>query len=483
MSLYPIFADLRGRRVLVVGGGVVAERKVEALLRAEARVRVVAPTFTPVLTSWAEDAMVEAHRRDFAEIDLEGAWLIIAATADAKLNARVATLGESRQIFVNVVDDAALSHFQVPAVIDRSPVIIAVSSGGEAPMLARLLREKLEAWLDPAWGALGALLGRMRSEIRLRHRDLGARRRFYEHVLAGPVLDRLRAGKRDAAKAWIEAALKDVAPATPGEVILVGAGPGDPGLLTLRGLRALNEADVILHDCLVSDEVLALARRDAERISVGKRAGCHRASQEDIHALMIEHARAGRRVVRLKGGDPFVFGRGGEELQALRAQGIPYQVVPGITAALACAAYAGIPLTHRAHASALQLVTAHGRDSVDALDWAALARPGQTLALYMGVAALDRVEHRLITHGLARDTPFALVENGSRDTQRVVVGRLDQLRSRASRHGVRAPALLIVGAVAAHALPLGWFGAPVLADELPVMQSRPSAMVSLAAQA
>jgi uroporphyrin-III C-methyltransferase/precorrin-2 dehydrogenase/sirohydrochlorin ferrochelatase len=243
-----------------------------------------------------------------------------------------------------------------------------------------------------------------------------------------------------------------------GSVALVGAGPGDPGLLTLRGLRVLNEADVVLHDRLVSDEVLQLVRRDAQRIEVGKQAGNHHATQEQIHALMLQHAREGRRVVRLKGGDPFVFGRGGEELEVLRAHGIDYEVVPGITAALACAAYAGVPLTHRDHAQSVRLVTAHQKDSLTSLDWAALAQERQTLAVYMGVAGLDELASQLVAHGRAPSTPFAIIENGSRQNQRVITGMLAQLAERAVQHQVQSPALLIVGEVAALADALHWFG-------------------------
>jgi uroporphyrin-III C-methyltransferase/precorrin-2 dehydrogenase/sirohydrochlorin ferrochelatase len=484
MKLYPLFADLRGRAVLVVGGGAVAERKVAALLEAHAAVRVAAPVLSSILAAWADAGRITVYRGGFADTLMDDVWLVIAATSDKTLNARIATLGEARRIFVNVVDDAELSHFHVPAVIDRSPVMVAISSGGEAPMLARLLRERLEVWLDHAWGPFAALLGRMRDAIRARYRDPAVRRRFYERVLNGPVLDHLRAGQHDEAEQWIHKILRGQPTSSAGEVILVGAGPGDPGLLTLRGLRALNEADVILHDRLVSDEVLALARRDAERIDVGKEAGNHHATQDTIHALMLRHAREGKRVVRLKGGDPFVFGRGGEELEILREHGIPYKVVPGITAALACAAYAGVPLTHRDYASSARLVTAHSQSSNDALDWRALAQERQTLVVYMGVGELKNLQTRLIEHGRARHTPFALVENGSRKAQRVVVGTLDQLDQRAHEYAVRSPALLILGEVAALAHRLAWFGdAPLGAETVDSPRHDDMAVVSLAAQA
>jgi len=464
MKLYPLFADLAGRRVLVVGGGAVAERKAAALLDAGAEVTVGAPAVTDHLHAWAAAGRLDVRLGGFEEAWLDECWLVVAATGEPLLNRRIATLAGRRRLFVNVVDDAQLCSFHVPAVIDRNPLTIAISSGGTAPVLARLLRGRLESLLDPALGSLAALAARLREKIRTRLPELGARRRFYEQLFAGPVLQLLRRAQPEQAEAEAERALAGAATQSIGSVVLVGAGPGDPGLLTLRGLRALQEADVILYDRLVSAEVLALARRDAERIEVGKEAGNHHVTQERIHALLLEHAQAGRRVVRLKGGDSFVFGRGGEELEHLRAHGVPYEVVPGITAALACAAYAGVPLTHREHAQSVRLLTAHCRGSHDTLDWPALARERQTLAVYMGVSELGTVQEQLIAHGRAPATPFALVENGSRAEQRVVTGTLARLRELAQVHAVRSPALLILGEVAALASTLAWFGAAPIGD-------------------
>lgn len=462
MKLYPLFADLSGRPVLVVGGGVVGERKAAALLEAGAQVIVGAPELTPALRAWVQEERVQWLPGSFEASWLDGMWLVIAATSNTELHRRIAALAEARCVFVNVVDDAETSSFHVPAVIDRSPVTIAISSGGHAPMLARLLRERLEVTIDPVIGAVASLLAKMRHRIRAHLPDVSLRRRFYERLLHGPVQSLLRRGQWALAEASAERLL-DATEATPmGSVVLLGAGPGDPGLLTLRGLRALNEADVILHDRLVSVEVLALARRDAERIEVAKQAGNHHTTQMQIHALMLEHAAAGRRVVRLKGGDPFVFGRGGEELEFLRSHAIPYEVVPGITAALACAAYAGVPLTHRDHAQSVRLVTAHCQNSIDTLDWPALAQERQTLAIYMGTGELPLIQQKLIEHGRAAGTPFALVESGSRVEQRVVVGTLANLPEQAERHGVRSPALLIVGEVAGLATRLWWFGSAPL---------------------
>ena len=458
VKLYPLFAALQGRAVLVVGGGEVAARKTAALLAAGAYVSVGAPTLDTRLARWVGEGKVRHLPGIFQEQWLDTVWLAIAATDDRTVNARVAAAAHGRHIWTNVVDDAQLSAFHVPTVIDRSPLLVAISSGGSAPMLARWLRERLEAVLDHAFGPLADLLERKRGAIRARFRDLAARRHFYERLLAGRIWNALRSANAPAAEQELDRALRSHAEPALGSVALVGAGPGDPGLLTLRALRLLNAADVILHDRLVDAQILELARRDATRIEVGKEAGHHHVTQQGIHALLLEHARAGRRVVRLKGGDPFVFGRGGEELEFLREHDVPYEVVPGITAALACAAYAGVPLTHRDYAQSVRFVTAHCKDSLDTLDWRALAAERQTLAVYMGVAQLQTMRDELIAHGRAPDTPFALIENGTRADQRVITGALAELPRLQRQHVVRSPALLILGEVAGLANKLAWFG-------------------------
>jgi uroporphyrin-III C-methyltransferase/precorrin-2 dehydrogenase/sirohydrochlorin ferrochelatase len=461
--LFPLFAQLAGRAVLVVGGGAVARRKVLALLPTQARIRLGAAEVEPGLAQLARAGRIELIHGAFEPGWLDGAWLVIAATDDATVNRAVAAAAQSRRIWANVVDDAELSSVHLPARVERGAVQIAISSGGGAPMLARHLREQLESRLDESLGALAVLLTQARERIRNRLPELAARRRFFDRVLQGPIPALLRQGDTATARREFIAALEQPQRPPSGSVALVGAGPGDPGLLTLRALRVLNEADVVLHDRLVSAEVLALARRDAEFIEVGKQVGGdHGATQERIHHLLVEHARRGRRVVRLKGGDPFVFGRGGEELEALRAHGIDFEVVPGITAAIACGAYAGIPLTHREHAQSVRFITAHTRDEDDACDWAALAQEKQTLAFYMGVAGLERIRERLLAHGRAASTPFALIENGTRPEQRVVLGTLADLAETARFHCVGAPALLVIGEVAALAASLHWFGSEPL---------------------
>jgi len=468
MSLFPLFADLKGRRVLVVGGGSVAERKVASLLKAQADVTIGALAFNDGLVRLGAQGRVRLLRGSFAANWLDGAWLAVAATGDREVNRNIAALAATTRIFVNVVDDPELSSVQLPSVVDRSPLIVAISSSGAAPVLARRVRERLESLLDHSMGPLVALAQRYRAAIRHRRPVLGQRRSFYDWLLDGPVATALRQQQPWQAERLLTEELARDAMPDQGRVILVGAGPGDPGLLTLKALRALNEADVILHDRLVSQEIRDLARRDALQISVGKTPGeDHEATQRRIHALMLEHVQAGLRVVRLKGGDAFIFGRGGEELEFLKEHGIPYEVVPGITAAIACAAYAGIPLTHRNLAQSVRLVTAHGASENRHLDESRLDDPRETLAFYMGVGQLGALVEKLLARGRSPDTPFALIENGTRPEQRVVSGVLHELEASARAHAIRAPALLIVGEVAALADRLHWFGESLLHQKEP----------------
>lgn len=461
--LFPLFADLRGRPVLVVGGGAVAGRKVQALLEAGARVTVGAPALDAQLKALAERGRIDHRDGGFEPCWLDGVWLVIAATDDERINRAVAQAANARRVLVNVVDGAEASSFHVPARVRRGLLQVAISSGGAAPMLATHVRGKIETVLDDALVPLVELLARERKRIRRRFPHLRERRRFFSRLFDGEVPRLLRKSRPLEAAAAFERELSHAEPIR-GSVALVGAGCGDPGLLTLKGLRALEEADVILHDRLIGDGILELARRDAERIDVGKRAGeDHEQTQRRIHALMLQHARAGHRVVRLKGGDPLVFARGGEELEFLRAHGIEYDVIPGITAALACASFAGVPLTHRGHAHAVTLLTAHCADALVEVDWRAVVQTKHTLAIYMGVAVLDAIAQKLIEHGRAPRTPFALIENGGSQDQRVVTGTLDRLPRAAQEYAIRSPALLIVGKVAAFASHLHWFGAAPLA--------------------
>jgi uroporphyrin-III C-methyltransferase / precorrin-2 dehydrogenase / sirohydrochlorin ferrochelatase len=449
MRYFPLFADLRDRVCLVVGGGEVALRKVRLLLDAGARVRVVAPELHPVLAAWRESGRIEHVPERFTSVHLKGAQLAIAATGDARVNRWVRTCGDHRRMLVNSVDDPAASSFIVPAIVDRSPLVVAISSGGAAPVLARRLRQWLETVLPQGLGALARLAGELRAKVK-RRLPPEARRGFWERQFTGRFARLALAGNERAARQALHLELeRDAAgPRHAGCISLVGAGPGDPGLLTLRALQRLGEADVVLHDRLVSTEILALARRDAELVPVGKQAGSG-CAQESIHELMIHHARAGRRVVRLKGGDPFMFGRGGEELAAARAAGIDCEIVPGITAALGCAAATGLPLTLRGVACAVTFITAQGGEAIETLDWPGLAAPGHTLAIYMGAGRSLAIRDRLLAHGRAPDTPVAVVQNGTLPGQRLLRGRLAELVELLDRHGVAAPAMIFVGATAA----------------------------------
>jgi uroporphyrin-III C-methyltransferase/precorrin-2 dehydrogenase/sirohydrochlorin ferrochelatase len=463
MDRLPLFLDLRDVPVVLVGGGEVAERKARLLASAGARLTIVAPDLSPVLAARVERGEARHVPGTFEPQHLDGARLAVAATSDIAVNEAVAAAARERNVWVNVVDDAERSTAIVPSLVDRSPVIVAISTGGASPVLARRLRERIERLLEDSLGPLAALLARWRPRLLERWPRTGERRRAIEALIDGDV-GRLVAGSRVAeAERALERAVArprergiDAAPRR-GFVSLVGAGPGDPGLLTLRGLRALQDADVVLHDRLVSAGVLALARRDAQIIEVGKSGGGPSTSQEAIHALLLVHARAGRRVVRLKGGDPNVFGRGGEEAEILRAAGIPFEFVPGITSALALAG-AGIPLTHRGLSAGVRFVTPQRAADGTPPDWRAWAQSPDTLVVYMGGAALVAVRDALLAHGRDAATPVALVENVSRPEQRVLVGTLGEAAALAHDHTPRAPALLVIGAVAALASRLHSFG-------------------------
>jgi uroporphyrin-III C-methyltransferase / precorrin-2 dehydrogenase / sirohydrochlorin ferrochelatase len=470
VNYFPVFFDLTGQKVLIVGGGEVALRKISLLERTGALITVVAPDIAPELMQRAAAGKLKLAIREFAAEDLDGARLVIVATSRRAVNRWIANLSESRSIPVNVVDDREASRFIVPAIIDRDPVLVAVSSGGASPVLARRLRERLEALIPARIGELASWLKSLRGTARQKLRDTEERRRFFEALVDGPAARRFIEGDHPGARRIAQQLLASTstAPRAAGEVTLVGAGPGDPELLTLKALRALQDADVILHDRLVPPEVLDLARRDAARICVGKAAGHLGSTQEEINALLIEYANQGKRVVRLKGGDPFVFGRGGEELQALAAARIKFSVVPGITAALGAAAYAGIPLTHRDHAHSVSFVTGHaqegGEESGREPDWRALAMPGATAVFYMGLARLDHIVEKLLQHGAAPTRPAGIIAQGTTSNQRVIGATLATLLDAAARANVESPALLVVGDVVALQPSLAWFNVDAALD-------------------
>ncbi|GBL56363.1 siroheme synthase [Pseudomonas citronellolis] len=457
MDALPLFHVLRGRRALLVGGGEVALRKARLLDSAGAVLRVVAPQVHSELRELVEQGGGELLERRYAEADLGDCVLAIAATDDEPLNAQVSRDAHARGMPVNVVDAPALCSVIFPAIVDRSPLLLAVSSGGDAPVLARLLRAKLETWIPATYGQLAGLASRFREAVKQRLPDLQQRRQFWEEVFQGPVAERMLAGQPAEAERLLADKLENGQAEARGEVYLVGAGPGDPDLLTFRALRLMQQADVVLYDRLVAPAILELCRRDADRLYVGKRRADHAVPQDEINRKLVELAKQGKRVLRLKGGDPFIFGRGGEEIDELAANGIPFQVVPGITAASGCAAYAGIPLTHRDYAQSVRFVTGHLKDGSTDLPWNDLVAPGQTLVFYMGLVGLPVICEELVRHGRAADTPAALIQQGTTEHQRVFTGTLANLPKLVAEHEVHAPTLVIVGEVVTLRDKLAWF--------------------------
>lgn len=440
MHDFPLFLDLHGKDVLVVGGGAVAWRKVQALLKAGAKVRVVAPSLCAEIAASPIDHVSDV----FAPKWLEGVWLAIAATDDELVNEQVAEAANARHIWVNVVDQRQLCSAIVPAVVDRKPITIAISSNGQAPVLARRIRERLEAEIPQWTGALAALMGRFRDKVANTFSAFSERRRFWEALLDSNVSQQLAKGDEVAAEAELTALLAGDN-SRQGWLKLVGAGPGDPDLLTLKALQALQAADVIVYDRLVSPAVMELARRDADFISVGKEKGFHSVPQPEIEAILVREAKAGHRVVRLKGGDPFVFGRGGEEVLAARAENIDVEVVPGITAAAACSARTQVPLTHRGLANQMTLVTGHCQPGSDDANWRALAQQNSTLAVYMGLTQSSHIADELMAGGLAPSTPVLVVENGTRPEERRFRTDLGHLADTIGKAQVKSPALLMIG--------------------------------------
>jgi uroporphyrin-III C-methyltransferase/precorrin-2 dehydrogenase/sirohydrochlorin ferrochelatase len=459
VDFFPAFLNLKDKPCLLVGAGSVAARKATLLLAAGADLTVVAPQIGVSISDLAARGRVKTVVREFCRADLDGHWLVVAATNDTAVQQTVFAAASKAGVFCNSVDDSSNSSYITPAIVDRSPLVVAVSSGGAAPVLARKIRARIEEILPARIGRLAQLAHKWRDQVRQRLSTLLDRRRYWEQVFDGRVASAVYAGRTDEAETLMSELLRDSGNVSSqgGEAWLVGAGPGDPGLLTLRALQIMQTADVILYDRLVSAQVLDLARRDADRISVGKTPGCRANSQSEINELLVSLVASGKRVCRLKGGDPFIFGRGGEEVEALVAARLPYEVVPGITAAAGCAAYAGIPLTHRDVSQSVVLLTAHGKDSVDKLDWPSLARDRQTLAMYMAVHQFPTVMQELTRHGRSVNTPIAIIERGTTDQQRVTRGTLGQLNILAEANKVKAPAILIVGEVAALGVKNAWF--------------------------
>ncbi len=457
MDFLPIFLNIRDEPCLVVGGGEVAARKCALLMRAGARITVLAPTLAAAFDADLAAGRITHRAGQFRDEDLSGYAVVIAATNDDAVNRAVAAGARARRIPVNVVDQPALCSFILPSIIERAPLVVAVSSGGASPVLARLLRARLETLIPAGYGRLAELARAFRDKVKARLKP-AERRRFWERVLEGPIAELVFSGRDDQARRALQDALDDTRLVlSGGEVSLVGAGPGDPDLLTFRALRLMQQADVVVYDRLVSQPILNLARLDAERIYAGKERSKHALPQEDINQLLVRLAREGKRVVRLKGGDPFIFGRGGEEIDTLAVEGIPFQVVPGITAAAGCATYAGIPLTHREYSQSVVFVTGHLQDGSVNLNWRALAQPRQTIVFYMGLLGVDILCRELAVHGLPAATPAALIQQGTLPQQRVLTGTLETLPGIVRESDVKAPTLIIIGEVVRLRERLKWF--------------------------
>lgn len=460
MEYFPLFIDLKNQDCLVIGAGEVAMRKIELLANAGAKITIIAPDISRSVNQLASSyPSLKIIEKEFESTDIVRQRLIISATNQADINALVAKTADQKNIPVNVVDNPALCSFIVPAIIDRSPVIAAVSSSGTSPVLARLLRARLESLIPAAFGRMANLAEKYRPLVKQHINPPAQRRIFWEKILQGSVAELFYSGKETEA----EARLKEAILSTPdkldntGEVYLVGAGPGDPDLLTFRALRLMQQADVVVYDRLVSNEILDLVRRDAEKIYVGKQRNNHSLDQESINELLARLAKSGKRVVRLKGGDPFIFGRGGEEIETLVQENINFQVVPGITAASGCATYAGIPLTHRDHAQSCTFITGHLKDNTINLNWQQLAMPKQTIVIYMGLVGLEKICHSMIQHGASADLPIALIQQGTTHTQRVIIGTLSTLPEKLKGQNIQAPTLFIIGTVVLLHDKLKWF--------------------------
>ncbi len=467
MEQLPVFLDLKQSSCLVIGGGSIAERKIKLLIRASANVTVVSPTLTSALKRMLDDgkichigAMFKADEDTQVNLHLlENRRLVVVAIGDRKDSRAIAKMVMDAGVLCNVVDDPEVSNFIFPAIVDRSPVVIAIGTGGNAPVLALKLKAQIEQWLPARISMLAQKAGRWRALVKRRFSTLRERRTFWQNFFEGPIADHLLANRvASAEKLFRKQLIGEARPRAqvPGEAYIVGAGPGDPGLVTIRAHQLIRQSDVVLYDRLVSEEILDYARKDALQICVGKQAGRAVMRQSAINALLVTHVSQGKRVCRLKGGDPFIFGRGGEEVDALVNAGLPYQVVPGISAALGCAAYAGIPLTYRGVSRSVIFATSTRKDQSD-LDWASLSLQNQTLVLYMGVSKIGNTVLQLTRHGLSGDTPVAMIENGTTSQQRVLHSTLNTLHRDADNQSMHAPAILVVGETAAMGRRFGWF--------------------------
>ena len=458
MDLLPIFLNIKNKKCVVVGGGEVAFRKATLLLRAGANLHIVAPLVSDELRKLRVDRDCTITLKKIEEADLNDAVLVVAATDDLEINERVSVIASKLNIPVNVVDQPHLCSFIMPSIVDRSPIVVAISSGGTSPILTRKLKELNETMIPGRIDKLAELLGSFRGRVKNEIDDFSERIRFWENVLDSEIPELVYNGQDDEARSaldnWLTNPQSD---RVGGEVYLVGAGPGDPDLLTLRALRLMHKADVVLYDRLVSPEILLKLRPDAQKIYVGKRSADHAVPQETINEMLVRLAKEGKRVLRLKGGDPFIFGRGGEELESLAAAGIPFQIVPGITAASGCASYAGIPLTHRDYSQSVRFLTGHTKDGRVPLEWDILVKEQQTLVFYMGLAGLPFICDQLLKHGMSSTTPAAVIQQGTTQNQKVVVGSLDRIAGLAVEKKIQAPTIIIIGEVVKLQKSLSWF--------------------------
>ena len=449
MDRLPIYLDLQNRPCLVVGGGVIAERKSQLLLRCGATVSVLAPKITKDLRKLSKQGKISHISQSIHDTDITDFWLIVAATDDHGLNKNISFSAESAGKLCNVVDNNKLSTFILPAIVDRSPVIIAIGTEGNAPVLAQKLKTEIESWLPTRIGQLAKQAGRWRQLVKNRYETLQERRHFWRNFFSGPIADHLLSGRQILAEKLMRSELIGEAnekSSNKGQVSIVGAGPGDPGLITLHAKQLISQSDVILYDELVSAPILDFARKEADLIPVGKRSGTKGMQQEQINHLLVNEALKGKRVCRLKGGDPFIFGRGGEERAFLMSHGVEVEIVPGITAALGCGAVSGIPMTLRDASQAVTFITGHG-DGELALNWKALANLNQTLVVYMGIGAAKNISRNLINNGMSSEVPIAVIANGTTAEQKLVIGRLGSLPLLISESGIAAPAIIVIGEV------------------------------------
>jgi uroporphyrin-III C-methyltransferase/precorrin-2 dehydrogenase/sirohydrochlorin ferrochelatase len=477
MDYLPINIDLKNKDCLVLGAGAVAARKIQILLKVGAKVTCIGLQISKEILALSEKRklrLINADLKAHSDTILNSNYikefkLVVSTTGDSFIAQKVYRICELNHILVNTVDNRSLCNYISPAIVNRNPVIISVSSSGAAPVLARNIREQIEKLIPAKLGLLALKADSLRNKVKKTFNSMIERKKFwesfFERSISEDILNERSLGSDESIIQEIGSNID-----SQGEVALVGAGPGDPELLTIKALRVMQKADIVFHDRLVSNEILELVRRDAELVSVGKSQGNHSVPQDQINQLLVKHAQLGKRAVRLKGGDPFVFGRGGEELQELKKHEIKFQIVPGITAAVGCSAYAGIPLTHRDYAQNVLFVTAHCKDSRDTLDWKSLAREKQTLAVYMGLMKSAYLSDNLIKHGKNPQTPVALIENGTSRQQRVIRGQLNNLQQTIELHNVVSPALIIIGEVAALADDLSWFNPQNNKNKTPIQQ-------------